>query len=384
MRLKLKGKVVILSVMKKEIGDYFSNIADPRIERCKEHLLEDILLLSIIAVICGCESWETIEDFGKSKIEFLKNYLKLPNGIPSHDTIERLFKRIDSKAFAKSFIEWADTFRIKREGDFLNIDGKTLCGSKDEGNGKYAIHLVSAWSYQNRLVLGQVKTSGKSNEIEAVKELLTLLDIKGAVITADAMSCQKDIVQLICDKEADYIIAIKDNHKNLKEAIEYEFKTQPIAIGSKVFRNETLEKSHGRIETRTCEVINNLTEIENKDSWTNLKNVIKITSIREIKNVTTKEERFYISSLNQTAEYFNTAIRSHWAVENNLHWVLDVQFNEDNSRKRKDNSAENFAIVRRFALTKITQNPLKRYGVNNRRIIAGWNQEYLSKVLEDL
>ena len=188
--------------------------------------------------------------------------------------------------------------------------------------------MVSAWSYQNRLVLGQVKTSGKSNEIEAVKELLTLLDIKGAVITADAMSCQKDIVQLICDKEADYIIAIKDNHKNLKEAIEYEFKTQPIAIGSKVFRNETLEKSHGRIETRTCEVISNLTEIENKDSWTNLKNVIKITSIREIKNVTTKEERFYISSLNQTAEYFNTAIRSHWAVENNLHWVLDVQFNE--------------------------------------------------------
>ena len=162
------------------------------------------------------------------------------------------------------------------------------------------------------------------------------------------------------------------NQKNLKEAIEYEFKTQPIAIGSKVLRNETLEKSHGRIETRTCEVINNLTEIENKNLWTNLK------------NVKTKEERLYISSLNQTAEYFNTAIRSHWAVENSLHWVLDVQFNEDNNRKRKDNSAENFAIVRRFALTKIIQNPLKRYGVNNRRIIAGWNQEYLSKVLEDL
>jgi predicted transposase YbfD/YdcC len=365
--------------MKKEIGDYFSNITDPRIERCKEHLLEDILLLAIIAVICGCESWETIEDFGKSKIEFLKNYLKLPNGIPSHDTIERLFKRIDSKAFGKSFMEWADTFRIKREGDFLNIDGKTLRGSKDEGNGKYAIHLVSAWSYQNRLVLGQVKTSGKSNEIAAVKELLILLDIKGAIITADAMSCQKDIVKQICDKEADYIIAIKDNQKNLKEAIEYEFKTQ-----LKIFRNETLEKSHGRIETRTCEVISNITEIENKDSWINLKSVIKITSIREIRGVTTKEERFYISSLSQTPEYFNKAIRHHWAIENNLHWVLDVQFKEDYSRKRKDNSAENFAIVRRFALTRITQNPLKRYGVNNRRKIASWDQEYLTKVLEDL
>jgi predicted transposase YbfD/YdcC len=152
----------------------------------------------------------------------------------------------------------------------------------------------------------------------------------------------------------------------------------------KILRNETLEKSHGRIETQTCEVISNITEIENKDSWINLKSVIKITSIREIRSVTTKEERFYISSLSQTPEYFNKAIRNHWAIENNLHWVLDVQFKEDYSRKRKDSSAENFAIVRRFALTKITQNPLKRYGVNNRRIIAGWNQEYLTKVLEDL
>lgn len=365
--------------MKKHTADYFSNIPDPRIERCKEHLLEDIILLAIIASICGCESWETIEEFGKSKKKFLKNYLKLPNGIPSHDTIERLFKRIDSKAFTKSFMDWTDSMRTKSLGEFLNIDGKTLRGSKDESNGKYAIHLVSAWSHQNRLVLGQVKTSGKSNEIAAVKELLTLLDIKGAVITADAMSCQKEIVQQICAKEADYIIAIKDNQKNLKEAIEYEFKTQ-----TKKVLHETLEKDHGRIETRICQVISNLTEIENKEQWTNLKSVIKITSIREINAVTTKEERFYISSLNQTAEYFNKAIRNHWAVENNLHWVLDVQFNEDKSRKRKDNAAENFAIVRRFALTKITQTPLKRYGVNNRRMIASWNEEYLTKVLKNL
>jgi predicted transposase YbfD/YdcC len=365
--------------MKQNIGDYFSSIPDPRIDRCKEHLLEDILLLAIIAVICGCESWETIEEFGKSKKGFLKKYLKMPNGIPSHDTIERLFKRIDSKAFSKSFMDWTDAMRTKSAGEFLNIDGKTLRGSKDDGNGRYAIHLVSAWSHQNRLVLGQVKTSGKSNEIEAVKELLTLLDIKGAVITADAMSCQKDIVQQIGAKEADYIIAIKDNQKNLKEAIEYEFKTQ-----SNILVHETIEKNHGRIETRICQVISNLTEIENKESWVNLKAVIKITSIREINAVVTNEERFYISSLNHTAEYFNKAIRSHWAVENNLHWVLDVQFNEDGSRKRKDNAAENFAIVRRFALSKITQAPLKRYGVNNRRLIASWNDEYLTQILENL
>jgi predicted transposase YbfD/YdcC len=365
--------------MKKDIASYFSNIPDPRLDRCKFHLLEDIVLLAIIAVICGCESWETIEEFGKSKKKFLKAYLKLPNGIPSHDTTERLFKRMDSKAFEKSFMQWSDAMRIKGGGEFLNIDGKTVCGSKDEGYGKYAIHLVSAWSHQNRLVLGQVKTEGKTNEVVAVKELLTLLDIKGAIITADAMSCQKDIVKQICDKEADYIIAIKDNQKNLKEEIEYEFKVQ-----SKIRKHETLEKGHGRIETRICEVIDNLTELSNIEQWNNLKSIIKITSIREVNDKTTKEERFYISSLEQTPEYFNQAVRKHWAVENNLHWVLDVQFNEDESRKRKDSAAENFAVVRRFALTGVTQTPLKRYGVNNRRLIASWNEEYLIKVLGNL
>lgn len=365
--------------MKKDIQEYFSSISDPRIERCKFHFLEDILMLAIIAVICGCESWETIEEFGKSKKEFLKGYLKIPNGIPSHDTIERLFKRIDSKAFEQCFMEWSDTLRTKMQGEFLNVDGKTVRGSKDEGNGKHAIHLVSAWSHQNRLVLGQVKTTGKSNEIAAVKELLTLLDIKGAVITADAMSCQKDVVKLITDKEADYIIAIKDNQKNLKEEIEFEFKTQ-----SKIVRNETLEKGHGRIETRICEVIEDLTQLEYKEGWANLNSIIKITSIREIQEIKTTEERFYISSLKNTAQYFNQGVRSHWAVENNLHWILDVQFNEDKSRKRKDYAPENFAIVRRFALTKITQAPLKRYGIENRRRIAGFNDEYLIQVLKNL
>lgn len=362
--------------MEKEIHNYLGNIVDPRIERHKLHLLEDILMLTIIAVICGCESWETIEEFGQSKQSFLKNYLQLPNGIPSHDTIERLFKRIDSTEFEKSFMAWANSIRSQINGEFLSIDGKTLRGSRDEINGKYAIHLVSAWSNENRMVLGQIKTDGKCNEIAAVKELLTLLDIKGAVITTDAMSCQKDIVKLICDKEADYIIAIKDNQKNLKENIEYEFKTQ-----SSIAKHETLEKGHGRIETRICEVIENLTELENKEEWANLTSIIKITSIREIKGITTTDQRYYISSLKQTASYLNEGIRKHWAVENNLHWVLDVQFNEDKSRKRKDYAAENMAIIRRFALIKISQTPLKRYGIENRRRIASFNEEYLKQVL---
>ena len=364
--------------MEKNIENHLVNIVDPRIERKKLHLLSDIILLTLIAVICGYESWESIEDFGKSKHQFLKNYLELPNGIPSHDTIERLFKRINSKEFESSFMAWVDSLRTKIEGDFLHVDGKTLRGSKNEGNGKFAIHLVSAWSSKNRLVLGQVKTQSKCNELAAVKELLTLLDIKGTVITADAMSCQKEIVTQICKAEADYIIAIKDNQKTLKDSIAYEFNTQ-----KNIAKSETLEKGHGRIETRICEVINHLAEVENKQEWTNLESAVRVTSIREINGIATTEQRFYISSLKQTPEYFNDGIRKHWAIENNLHWVLDVQFNEDKSRKRIDNAPENMAIVRRLALTKISQAPLKRYGIEYRRRFASLDEMYLEKVLQN-
>ena len=362
----------------KELKDYLGQIRDPRINRRKLHLLEDIVLLVLIAVICGCESWETIEEFGKNKVDFLKKYLKLSNGIPSHDTIERLFKRLDSVVFSDVLMQWSDLFRKKGVGDVVSVDGKTLRGSKDTANGRYAIHLVSAWCNKNRLLLGQVKTACKTNEIEAVKELLKLLDIEGAIITADAMSCQKEIVNQIVEQKADYIIAVKDNQKNLKQNIAFEFQTQ---VG--LDTNQWTEKDHGRIETRTCHVINNLKELEDKESWTALKSIIKIISNRNIKGVQTQEERFYISSKLLSAEHFNKAIRTHWGIENSLHWSLDVQFNEDKSRKRKDNAAENFATVRRLALTKLTNTPFKRQGVNNRRLIASWNESYLTEVLKN-
>lgn len=361
----------------KELKKYLGQIRDPRINRRKLHLLEDIVLLVLIAVICGCESWETIEEFGKNKIGFLRKYLKLSNGIPSHDTIERLFKRMDNIVFSDILMQWSNLLRKKGAGDIVSVDGKTICGSKDTANGRYAIHLVSAWCNKNRLVLGQVKTACKTNETEAVKELLNLLDIEGAVITADAMSCQKEIVKQIIEKKADYIIAVKDNQKNLKQDIAYEFKTQ---VGVDI--HQWIEKDHGRIETRTCQVINDLKELEGKENWAALKCIVKITSIRDIKGVQTEEERFYISSKLQTAEYFNKAVRAHWGIENSLHWSLDVQFNEDKSRKRKDNAAENFATVRRIALAKLTNAPFKRQGVNNRRLIASWNEEYLTDVLK--
>lgn len=362
----------------KQIKEYLGQLHDPRINRRKLHLLEDIVLLTLIAVICGCESWETIEEFGKNKKEFLQKYLTLSNGIPSHDTIERLFKRLDSKVFSEVLISWGDLLRNRGIGDIVSIDGKTVRGSKDKVNGKYAIHLVSAWCNKNRLVLGQVKTACKANEIEAVKELLCLLDLEGAVVTADAMSCQKEIVRQIVEKKADYIIAVKDNQKMLKQNIEFEFKTQ-----AEIDSHQSVEKDHGRIETRTCQVISNLDQLEDKQNWAALKSIVKVTSEREINGVISNEVRFYIASQLQSAAYFNNAARTHWGIENSLHWTLDVQFNEDKSRKRKDNAAENFAIVRRLALTKLTNTPLKRYGINNRRLIASWNEQYLEEVLKN-
>ena len=362
----------------KELKEYLRQIRDPRINRRKLHLLEDIVLLVLIAVICGCESWETIEEFGKNKIDFLRKYLTLAHGIPSHDTTERLFKRMDSAVFSDILLSWSNLLRKKEVGDVVNVDGKTLRGSKDTTDGRYAIHLVSAWCTKNRLVLGQLKTACKTNEIEAVKELLKLLDIEGAVITADAMSCQKEIVMQITGQKADYIIAVKDNQKNLRQNIAFEFQTQ-----TRIDSHQWIEKDHGRIETRTCQVINNLNELEDRENWAALKSIVKITSLRDIKGVQTEEERFYISSKEQTAEQFNKDIRKHWSIENSLHLTLDVQFSEDKSRKRKDHASENFAIVRRLALTKITRAPFKRQGLNNRRLIASWNESYLTQVLEN-
>lgn len=362
----------------KELKEYLGQVWDPRINRRKLHLLDDIVLLVLIAVICGCESWETIEEFGKNKIVFLRKYLTLSNGIPSHDTIERLFKRMDNTVFSGVLHQWGNLLRDKGVGDIVSVDGKTLRGSKDELNGRYAIHLVSAWCNKNRLVLGHVKTECKTNEIEAVKELLGLLDIEGSVITADAMSCQKEIIKQIVGQKADYIIAVKDNQKNLKQDIAFEFKTK-----THIDTHQWTEKDHGRIETRTCHVINNLNDLEGRENWAELKSIVKIISTRDVKGIQTQEERFYISSKLQTSAYFNRAIRTHWGIENSLHWTLDVQFNEDKSRKRKDNAAENFATVRRLALTKLTNTPFKRQGINNRRLIASWNETYLAEILKN-
>jgi predicted transposase YbfD/YdcC len=366
--------------MKQQIDELIEQtIEDPRIDRRKLHELSDIIILCLIAVICGAESWENIELFGQSKQSLLGSFLKLPNGIPSHDTIERLFRRMDSQQFEAFFRQWVKQLAIQTDGKLISIDGKTVRGSRDEANGKYAIHVVSAWCNENNLVLGQLKTAVKCNEIEAVMQLLELIDIQGAIITADAMSCQKKIVEKIISKQADYLLAVKDNQKELHEQIK-----QCFALQKPQDIHTTITKDHGRIETRTCEMITEFKWLDNRSQWSGLRAIIRVSRKREIKNVVTEQTAHYITSVKQNALYFNQAVRTHWGIENTLHWVLDVQFHEDADRKRKDHAAANFSIIRKLALDLVRRVPIRRLGVNNRRLLAGWDNEYLTKILANL
>lgn len=360
------------------LPQFFSSITDPRIDRCKRHTVEDIIALTVIAVICGAEGWESIEEFGKSKEEFLKTILQLPNGIPSHDTIERLFKRLDSTQFEKNFREWAN--HIKGEGavHHIGIDGKTVRGSRDENNGKHAIHMVSAWSYEHQLILGQLKTEKKCNEIEAIKQLIDLLSIEKSTITIDAMGCQKEIAEKIIGKNADYILAVKDNQGSLAEEV-----TALLKSRTPNDQYTSIEKDHGRIETRTCKIINELEWLDGQGDWPGLKTIVCVQADRQWTDHHSTETRYYISSKNQSAKEFNADIRNHWSIENQLHWVLDVQFREDESRKRADHAAENFAIARRIAFTYLKKTKLKRMGIHNKQLKAAWDIDFLLSILKN-
>lgn len=355
-----------------KLQEIFAQIPDPRIDRRKLHLLDDILLLSLLAVICGAESYEAIELFGNSKKEFLKQLLQLPNGIPSHDTLERVFKRMDSEAFELAFITWIKSLEITTQGKIISIDGKTVRGSRDEGSGRYPIHLVSAWCSANEMTLGQVRTESKCNEIKAVEQLLNLLDIEGSIITLDAMGCQREIAKQITEKKADYILAVKLNQEKLYQEIAGLFTHQKVTS-----YNGDTTGDHGRIEQRNCSVIQQLNWLTQKDKWAEIKSIIRIEAIREVNGKITSETRYYISSLKHDAKWFNQTVRQHWQIENSYHWVLDVQFREDESRKRKNKSAENFSIIRRIALNLLKQKKLRRLGIHNKRLIAGWDHDFL-------
>lgn len=362
--------------METSLHSHFSDLSDPRIKRNKKHLLSDIIILTIVAVICGAESWDSIELFGKTKIDFLKTFLKLPNGIPSHDTINRVFTMLNPKRFEKLFYQWTSSLKDKDiDLEVIAIDGKTVRGSKDTFHDKSPIHLVNAWAGHNGLVLAQCKSDGKSNEITTIPLLLDILDIEGNIITIDAMGTQTKIAEKIIDEKGDYILALKGNQKGVREEVESIFRVQsPNSI------DEQTEKGHGRIETRKCEVINNLKFLHGKEKWKNLASIVKISTIRVLPNKTENETRYYISSLKNTAAEFNQHIRMHWGVENSLHFTLDMTFREDQQRKRNGMAAQNFSLVNKIALN-ILKKDKSKGSLKSKRLKAGWDNKFLLSLL---
>lgn len=358
---------------------YFSGIQDPRVDRTKDHLLEDIIFIAISSVICGAETWNDMEDFGKAKIDWLKTFLKLPGGIPTHDTFNRVFSALEPSEFERSFIDWTRSVARLTEGEVVSIDGKTIRGSRDKGN-KSVVHMVSAWASANNLVLGQRKINDKSNEITAIPALLEVLVLKGCIVTIDAMGCQKEIASAIVSKEADYILALKGNQGSLLRQVEDSFRFIPA-----INMSEETDFGHGRIEKRQCSVIDNLSMIEQKDQWTSLHSLVKIESERLIKSTgqIEKEVRYYISSLKADAPLLNRSIRFHWGIENSLHWILDVGFNEDHSRKRAGYAAQNYSVINRIALNLLKNEISTKRGIKGKRLKAGWDNQYLLEVLKN-
>lgn len=360
--------------MKSNLHTHFKCLKDPRINRKKLHSLQDIISLVVIGIICGADSWDAIEEFGKAKKDFLSTFLTLQNGIPSHDTINRVFSSINPKKFELAFISWVNSLKNKEiSGEVIAIDGKTVKGSKDSFHESKAIHLVNAWACSNELVLGQLKVDGKSNEITAIPVLLDLLDIEGCIITLDAMGTQREIASKIIENKADYILALKGNQGNLEEEVESLFRVQKIED-----EYTDIEKNRGRIETRTCQIIRDLKFLDKKENWTDLKSLVKITSIREIGDKKTIETRLYISSLAHSSKEMNHYIRSHWGIENSLHWTLDMTFNEDRQRKRNKNAAENFAQAQKIALNLLKNENSTKMSIKTKRLKAAWDNRYLS------
>jgi predicted transposase YbfD/YdcC len=364
------------------IIEHFSSLPDPRTkEHKKEHKLIDIIFITIAAVICGAEDWNDIEEYGDEKEDWLKAILELPSGIPSHDTFNRVFSLIDPAELQKCFISWVKSIAKISEGQIVSIDGKRMCNSGEKGK-KAIIHMVSAWSHDNSMVLGQVKVNDKSNEITAIPALLDLLMVKGCWITIDAMGCQKDIAAKIKSKEAEYILAVKDNQEHLHDDIKDAFKHDKTEQ-----TDEQINLGHGRIEKRTCRIITALEWICKTEDWQGLQTLIEIKSERTIKTTGVKEiqVRYYISSAISTAKMFNEAIREHWGIENNLHWILDVAFNEDNSMKRAGYAAENFSVISKIAVNLINQHKHKKgarkLSVKTKRKKAGWSNDYLVAIL---
>ena len=362
------------------IVDHFRRLKDPRVDRTKRHLLLDIIVITLCATICGADGWEGIQMVGVEKYEWFKTFLNLPFGIPSHDTFRRVMSALNPAQFKNCFLSFIHSIRKVTQGEVIPIDGKTLRRSFDKQSGKSAIHMVSAWASKNGLVLGAVKVDDKSNEITAIPELLNLIAINGCIVTIDAMGCQKEIAKKVVEGEGEYVLAVKGNNKNLYEDLQLFFKDSVEEKTEGIDYYETFNCDHGRIERRKYWITSDIQWLEGKDNWQGLKSIGMSITESTSGEVTTREARFYISSLDADPKLFGNSVRSHWGIETSLHWVLDVAFREDECRIRKGNAAENLATVRHLALSLLKQETSNKRGIASKRFKAALNTDYLGKV----
>lgn len=372
-------------VLKASIHKHFGEIEDPRVERTRAHYLVDIIVIALFATISGADSWVGIETYGNSKEAWLKQFLELPNGIPSHDTLARVFSRLDPEALEAEFRNWVQTIAGKLSAQVITIDGKTSRGSYDREKGIKDLQLVSAWATSSRLVLGQEAVDQKSNEITAIPKLLEQLELKGCIVTIDAMGTQKNIAQHICQAGADYILALKGNQGKLSKTIKTWFEEQNESSAEWLKTGwHHLEKGHHRLETRTIWQIpaSQILPQELREPWPKFCTIVIVEGTRQLWNQTTHECRFFISSLEATNQQFGDYIRTHWGIENQVHWCLDVVFGEDDSRIRQGHSARNISVMRRFTLNLLRQETSKT-SLTMKRYKAAMDNDFLLKILAD-
>ncbi len=379
-------------VAQRSLVDHFRRVPDPRIDRRKAHELVDVLVIAVCTLLCAGESFNDMEDFGKAKQEWFKTFLSLRNGIPSHDTFNRVFAALDPQQFLDCFLRWTQSLRQAVSQEIVALDGKALRRALSQGQSvKY---VVSAWAESNGLVLGQLKVADKSNEITAVPELLRVLELSGCIVTIDAMGCQKKIAREIIEADADYVLALKGNqetvHQEVKTFLEAALVEQQAArpAGAKLSRSaaslaslQTVEKDHGRLETRRYYQSDYLEWFADRGQWEGLKSLGLVESVREVAGKATVERRYYLSSLKLDVATFARAVRGHWGVENKVHWVMDVCFREDQSRARAGYAAENLATLRRLALNLLKRETTKKRGIRGKQLNASWDHAYLLRLL---
>jgi predicted transposase YbfD/YdcC len=364
--------------------DHFRDLEDPRWDRYRLHHLDDILFITICAVICGADGWEDIEAFAHAKEDWLRRYLELPGGLPSDDTFRRVISRIDPDAFEACFRHWVASVVEETDGELIAIDGKTLRGSYDRGDEKATLCMVSAWASANRLILAQERVSETSNEITAIPALLSALEISGCIVTIDAMGTQREIAQQITDGGGDYVLALKSNHPTLYEDVRTFFEEAQVTTFRGIGHDfvEETDGGHGRIEVRRCWAVGDVQWLRHKDRWAGLRSIVLVEARRLVGEEQSLERRYYLTSLAPEAATLLAAVRGHWGIENRVHWVLDVSFSEDASRIRKDHGAANMSLLRRLTLNLIRRETTLTSSLRQKRKRAGWDNRYLEKVLQ--